>query len=431
MHFTYHPPVLAAAALAAVVLASCRDATEPEAPNSIEPPVFSLSIGDAIQITTDPGHSRYPAISGDRIVWHDSRTGLTNIFMYDLTTGEETQITSAGGAVPDISGDRIVYHAQRVPLDQNVYLFDFATGTETQITTDPKWQGHPKISGSRIVWSDWRKGNLDIFMYDLETGVETQITTDPATQVSPQISGDLIVWEDTRTGDRDIFMHDLTTGEETRITYDPLFQRFPMISGDRIVWGDIRFGGGEYQIFMYDVTAGTERQITASPARPGYKSISGNFIVWSDWRNPGGDIFMFDLESNQEVQVTSDPGQVAENDVFGDRIVWAENLSGNWDIFMVELSTAVVPAIEAIADQVDQFVSDGLIDTNTGIQHSLVELLEQAAAAFDRGNAAAAASILSRGFINLVTAQAGKKISTEAAQILIELAQEVVDDMSE
>jgi beta propeller repeat protein len=39
-------------------------------------------------ICTDIGSERYPAISGNRIVWEDYRNGNADIYLYDLTTGE-------------------------------------------------------------------------------------------------------------------------------------------------------------------------------------------------------------------------------------------------------------------------------------------------------------------------------------------------------
>jgi len=73
-----------------------------------------------------PHDQRYPAISGDWIIWMEIRNGNWDIYMYDLATGIETQIT--GG-----------FNSQR----------------------------YPAISGNRIVWEDYRTGNADIYMYDL------------------------------------------------------------------------------------------------------------------------------------------------------------------------------------------------------------------------------------------------------------------------
>ena len=41
-----------------------------------------------------PRGPHQPAISGDRIVWTDYRNGNTDIYLYDLATNIETQITN-------------------------------------------------------------------------------------------------------------------------------------------------------------------------------------------------------------------------------------------------------------------------------------------------------------------------------------------------
>src|SRR6266571_850217 len=141
-----------------VVLAACRDATEPTVTRKV-PLVADVvpAAGTERQITTDPHDQERAAISGDRIVWLDSRNG-----------------------------------------NNDIYMFDLATGTARQVTTDPNDQAAPAISGDRIVWTDGRNGNFDIYMYDLATGTERQITTDPSNQIEPAISGNRIVWVDFR-----------------------------------------------------------------------------------------------------------------------------------------------------------------------------------------------------------------------------------------
>ena len=82
-------------------------------------------------MTTDLGNQTRPAISRDRIVWMDKRSGLDHIF-----------------------------------------IFDFAAGTATWITTDPNHEEPPAISGDRVVWRDGRKappvgsGAPDIFLFE-------------------------------------------------------------------------------------------------------------------------------------------------------------------------------------------------------------------------------------------------------------------------
>ncbi len=44
--------------------------------------MFNLSTNKTKRITTDPGQQEYPDISGNRIVWYDSRNSNYDIYMY-------------------------------------------------------------------------------------------------------------------------------------------------------------------------------------------------------------------------------------------------------------------------------------------------------------------------------------------------------------
>src|SRR6266576_3763455 len=110
-----------------VVLAACRDATEPTVTRKVRLVADVVpAAGTERQITTDRNFQGRPAISGERVAWLDGRNGTADIYMLDL-----------------------------------------ASGTERRITTDPNDQFAPAISGDRIVWQDYRNGNADIYMFDL------------------------------------------------------------------------------------------------------------------------------------------------------------------------------------------------------------------------------------------------------------------------
>lgn len=283
--------------------------------------VHDLATGVETQVTTAPARAVYVDISGDRVVWADDRNGPSNLVIYlrDLSdpTGTEIRITTDAadpvnipGRGPAISGDRIVWTDRRNGND-DIYMFDLSTGEETQMTNLPSVQDRPAISGDRIVWADSRNGDFDIYLRDLSdpTRAETRITTDPAHQYAPAISGDRIVWTDSRhrTGegvlgptDVDIYLYDLSTGQETRITSDAAAPdadggRGPVISGDRIVWADFR--SGNFDIHLLDIAdpLGTETQITDEPENQLHPALSGDRIVWEDHRHGGGDIYLFEI----------------------------------------------------------------------------------------------------------------------------------------
>ena len=322
------------------------------------------SDGTEIPITTDSVHQGRAAISGNYVVWTEPILYATNpdIYMYDISAGEVTQIGQVGIYMPEfdpaISGNRIVWiEVQPVinPDDpDNLYpltsvcLFDILTNTTTKIATDYVDKKDTAISGDRIVWVDKRNDTYDIYMYDIPTEIETRITTNISTKQNPAIFGDHIVWMDDRNGNWDIYMYDISTGTESQITTDSFEQSFPAISGNRIVWMDDR--NDTYDIYMYDISTGTETRMTSDTSYQFYPAISGNRIVWIkvvpviDPDTPYGfflsmSLCLYDISTEETTEITTmmnmepDPYSIPSPKISGNRIVWEDNRNGNWDIY--------------------------------------------------------------------------------------------------
>jgi TolB protein len=296
-----------------------------------------------------------PAISGDRIVWEDHRSDSPGpgIYMYDISTGVETQIASIEGAYldPAISGNRIVWADYRDcgagGITRDIYMYDISTGVESWITCDEEFQGSLAISGDRVVWDE----SGDIYLYDISTGLAPyNVTNDTFSQSNPEISGDIIVWRDERGPDEyfDIFMYDISTGAEIQITNEPDSQWEPDVSGNRIVWSDLR-ELPSFDIYMceYDPIAGTigpHIQIASDLDQHWEPAISGNRIVWEGFSNGRFDLYMCEYDPiagscGPHIQITSDGGDVLRPAIWGDRIVWQERRNFPESILDIYLRT--------------------------------------------------------------------------------------------
>ena len=145
--------------------------------------MYDLATSMETQITTNKSDQSYPAIYEDRIVWQDNRNGNYDIYMYNFSTQTETQITAnkSDQKFPKIYGNRIVWMDSRNggswnnwPPDGNfdIYMYDLSTSRETQITNNEAYQGDPEIYDNRIVWTDGRNGNQNIYMFTLAPAAE-------------------------------------------------------------------------------------------------------------------------------------------------------------------------------------------------------------------------------------------------------------------
>jgi beta propeller repeat protein len=131
--------------------------------------------------------------------------------MYDISTNQKMKISATGLAYqPAIYGNRIVWQYQRNG-NNDIYMYDLSTKKETQITSSPDSQASPAIYGNRIVWQD--DGGEDdgwvshgIYMYDISTNQKMKISAGGLAH-QPAIYGNRIVWQySIDAGAEDIYM---------------------------------------------------------------------------------------------------------------------------------------------------------------------------------------------------------------------------------
>jgi len=258
-------------------------------------------------------------------IWLDTlvATDGENIIAYNLKTKETQNLKEIPADYlvesPSIYEDKLVwssvYYSQeaRMSRQQNVdalnwdvFLLDLKTGEERQITTNERAQISPGIYGDTIVWLDNRHEqdteyphSYDVYAYNLKTGIERRITaTSTITEKDLSISGSLVVWTDNRNDDPasriqtrppvhndDIYLYDLSADRERRVTTDAAEDFSPVIDGGRIVWKRLA-AVRNIDIFLYDINAGQETKISQSRyvAPYYYPAIYSDRVVWADSR---------------------------------------------------------------------------------------------------------------------------------------------------
>jgi beta propeller repeat protein len=225
---------------------------------------LDLQSGEERTIVDEPHSQGGHALGGDFVAWRDARNsppgvppefGNMDIYALNLRTGQEFAVCTApwDQKYPAVSGNIIVWADYRRanpilnPLISDIYGYDLSTGREFLIASadDDVRQVKPAISGSIVVWADMHNGG-DIWGYDLDSNTSFPICVNPYGQNDVDIDGRYVVWEDWRNGvDKDIWGYDLLTAREFPIYQGPGNQGDPKISGNLVVWDSFDSGDQE------------------------------------------------------------------------------------------------------------------------------------------------------------------------------------------
>ena len=294
--------------------------------------VDSYTVNDS---RNDQMHAR---ISGDRAVWQDYRdigvhTGdevNADIYVYDYATRDEIKVTENHTASrPDISGDVVVFTDSRNG-DRDIRSYNVRTDEVDWVARRTgSDQDRAAIDGNLVVWQDNRDGNWDIRGIDLGSDEEFWVSRREGNQTNPRISGRIVVWEDDRNGCCDIYVRDLDRGDVRRIS-DGNDAHEPEISGKWVVY---RRGEDRASIYAYQMDNGeTIRLNTTREDRRTTPSIDGRLVVWSDQRN-GEDfnILGFNLDTREEFLIARGDSNELEPAISGNRVVWTEERGDRGD----------------------------------------------------------------------------------------------------
>jgi beta propeller repeat protein len=301
------------------------------------------------------------AIWEDRVVWRSIFADpaipdgyLSEIFLYNISTGEETKISSnlSTLAAPDIWEDLIVWSTWEDGSFE-IYLYNISTNVTTRITDDSLNQINPRIWGDHIVWQEGTETDpgMAVYLYTISTGISLELDPGSGYAMSPAIWEDRVVWQDGRNGnDFDIYLYNITSGVETQISVDPAFQNKPDIWEDFVVWEDPR--ETFTHIYGYDINSGKETQVTFGEGDQFNPRIFEYYVVYVNQSA----IFLTDLSSMNAYPVSSAGSDVVQldPDIWDNRITWTDNRNGDYDIFLFTIGVELPPLLVDFTQNITQ-----------------------------------------------------------------------------
>lgn len=317
-------------------------------------PAYAVQIVSTQRITSAASDEYYPRKSGHSIVYTSNRNGNVDIYLYDLDTQTETNLTNdaAYQILDDVQGDYVVWTDYRAnPSTGDIWAYHVPTGLSCQLTTNASNQLYPSIANDFVAYQDDRNGNWDLYGFDLtvldpqnfaadcvklQAGQlvgEAALRIEPGNQLRPATGGRYVAWQDDRSGALRVYAYDRQTNVEVQMPEHGKQQLLPAIDGSRVVY--VEDDGTNRDVCYYDVATQTFIQITNDPFEQNYPNINGNSIAWEDDRNGNLDIYLFDLTTGTVTPLTTDPADQYLNDIDGSTVVFTDTSAGNLDVVMV------------------------------------------------------------------------------------------------
>lgn len=275
-----------------------------------------------------------PAIHGNTVIWYDDRRGPTDVWGYDLLSGQQFSLAAYEHAqlLADISDEWIVYEDNRNGT-WDIYATERATQTEIAVATGPTHQRYPQIWGNYIVYQDEgvNLAESDVYLFEISTRTTIPIAVTSGYQGHPDVSEQWAIWVDDHQGLLQLGAYQLTSQKVEFFHFDCFWCK-PRLAGDDVVWSGGRTGDGD--IYLYNLATRVETTLYAGAGNQVDPVISDTLIAWEDIATYGNStIFVYVRASGSYFPLTLEPSRQIKPAVYGDTVVWQDNRHRKWEIY--------------------------------------------------------------------------------------------------
>lgn len=220
----------------------------------------------------------------------------------------------------DVAGSRIVWQQSGTGLSQ-VYMH--SDGQTTQLGDPSQSRFGPHVSETHVLYSGIVDGTVQLFLND---GVSTsQITNNALIKDNVKLSGDTALWM--MGGD----VYTYRNGETRQLTHStPTFHvSQPSISDSRVAWVG-QEQGTDSEIYLFD--GANTSQISDNNVNDGFPDVSDSLLVWARISDPDADLMLYDGIQTAQIWPKGN-GDVA---LLHDRVAWSTGPGGVNDIYLYQ-----------------------------------------------------------------------------------------------
>lgn len=239
------------------------------------------------QITDEPGRD-YEADSspdGRTLVFASQRAGEdgAQLFLMAIDGSGVRRLTFSAGDDEQVTDDyahwspdgrHIVFQRTTIPAegpaDANIWMIDVESGEEAQLTDTPgDWDSTPSFAadGSSVLFESNREGGFSVHRLNLETMEVVALTSGEGTDAEAKESpdGKLVAFASTRDGGFHVYVMDADGGNVRRLTDSEADDRCPQWSPDGKMLSFYSERDGDREIYVMQADGSEQRRLTDSP----------------------------------------------------------------------------------------------------------------------------------------------------------------------
>ncbi|MHC4674238.1 MAG: FG-GAP-like repeat-containing protein, partial [Planctomycetota bacterium] len=251
---------------------------------------------------------------------------------------------------PRISGHKVIF-TDFSGFYGDIYVLDEPSGSFFNLTNTPLADERLNdINGDLIAFTRFESvQNGDIYVYDITDPPASPPVATIATESDerrPRIDGDYVVYE--RHGpDVDVLGYHIPTQTTFPIATGPGDQHRPAVSYDKVVYQD----AATNTIKLYRINSGASWTLDTGED----PDIDGEIIAYS--KDVGGgnfDIYMLDLiQGGNPVAIAARPGQQVRPSIAGHMIGYDDDATGDWNVlvYLIEEELEIQVTVASSADQ--------------------------------------------------------------------------------
>lgn len=210
------------------------------------------------------------------------------------------------------------------------------------VSTQFGGQAGPEIAGAMAVWTDNRKGNLDIYGRNLSTGRDYAVCTNGSQQDNPSVTryvtaGGKVryvaVWVDKRNhadGDAsDIYGRDITRRRNFVVSRSAAIKWFPEIVDRWVIWIEADDAAGPYRIKARDLDAAktytVARSAVLSPVGIDSRTVGSRKVYTAVYTSGKGNISGRNVPRGKPFVISQRSTFEWMPDISHNRVVWWES----------------------------------------------------------------------------------------------------------